>query len=207
MGDKPPGTIKDLLKYVNDQNADLRKEVEELKQSMTFMNDSFEAFRTTGEELEALKKEHAALKLEKDELAQTLAKTQKELIELKQYSRLSNVEIKGIPETEDESLVEVVQKIGEKIGMDVETTDIDVVHRVPTKEKTKKNVIVKFASRAARDKFLQSARKKRLSANDIGFSETTPVYLNEHLCPEYKAPITTMKLILLLDVVCPLRAS
>ncbi|XP_077492078.1 uncharacterized protein LOC144102789 [Amblyomma americanum] len=187
MGDKPPGTIKDLLKYVNDQNAVLRKEVEELKQSMTFMNDSFEAFRMTGEELEALKKEHAALKLEKDELAQTLAKTQKELIELKQYSRLSNVEIKGIPETEDESLVEVVQKIGEKIGMDVETTDIDVVHRVPTKEKTKKNVIVKFASRAARDKFLQSARKKRLSANDIGFSETTPVYLNEHLCPEYKA--------------------
>ncbi|KAK8763351.1 hypothetical protein V5799_034038 [Amblyomma americanum] len=138
MGDKPPVRIKDLLKYVNDQNADLRKEVEELKQSMSFMNDSFEAFRTTGEELEALKKEHAALKLEKDELAQTLAKTQKELIELKQYSRLSNVEIKGIPETEDESLVEVVQKIGEKIGMDVETTNIDVVHRVPTKEKNEK---------------------------------------------------------------------
>lgn len=186
MGDKPPSTIKDLLKYVNDENTNLRKEVEELKQSMSFMNETFEALRTTGDELEALKKEHATLKQEKVELEQSLANTQRELIELKQHSRLFNVEIKGIPQNENESLDNIVQKIGEKIGLNVEPKDIDVVHRVPTKDKKKTNVIVKFATRAARDKFLQSARKKRLSADDIGFSETTPVYLNEHLCPEYK---------------------
>lgn len=186
MGDKPPSTIKDLLKYVNDQNADLRKEVEELKQSMSFMNETFEALRTKGDELETLKKEHASLKLEKAELEQSLANTRKELIELKQYTRLSNIEIKGIPQNENESLGDIVQKIGEKIGLNFEPTDIDVVHRVPTKDRKKTNVIVKFATRAARDNFLQCARKKRLSADDIGFSETNPVYLNEHLCPEYK---------------------
>lgn len=187
MCDKPPSTIKELLKYVTDLNAGLRKDIDDVKEGMTYMNETFEELRTTKVELDALKKEHAALKLEKEQLAKSLVTTQKELTELKQYTRLSNLEIKGIPQNQNESLMEVVQRIGDKVGMCVEPKDIDVVDRVPTKDRTKTNIIVRFSSRAVRDKVLQAAKKKRLSASDIGFSDTNAVYINEHLCPEYKA--------------------
>lgn len=68
----------------------------------------------------------------------------------------------------------------------MEPSDIDVVHRVPTKEPTKTNIIVRFVSRS-RNKLLQTAKKKRLTTSDFGFADASPVYINEHLCPEYKA--------------------
>lgn len=84
-----------------------------MKASMGYMNKTFEELRTTKDELAALKKEHAALKVEKEQLAESLACARKEIVELKQYSRKNNGEIKGVPQEKDESLVEVVQKIAE----------------------------------------------------------------------------------------------
>lgn len=186
MGDKQPSSIKELYKIVIDMNASLRKEVDDMKESMQYMNKTFEELRTTKDELAALKREHAALKVEKEQLAESLVCTRQELLDLKQYSRKNNIEIKGVPQEKDESLVEIVQTIAEKVGTRVEPSDIDVVHRVPTKNKESSNIIVRFVSRGARDKVLQEAKKQRLAANDIGFSGTHPVFINEHLCPEYK---------------------
>lgn len=187
MVDKPPASIKELYKLVTDMNESLKKEVEEMKASMGYMNKTFEELRTTKDELAALKKEHAALKAEKEQLAESLACARNEIVELKQYSRKNNIEIKGVPEEKDESLVEVVQNIVQKVGTTVEPSEIDVVHRVPTRNKESSNIIVRFVSRGARDRVLQGAKKHRLAANDIGFSSTHPVFINEHLCPEYKA--------------------
>lgn len=112
---------------------------------------------------------------------------QTEMTQLKQFTRKQNIEIKGIPQEPNESLVEIIQRIGDKVEARLEPSDIDVVHRVPTREPAKTNIIVRFGSRSARDKLLQAARKKRLTTSDIGFAETCPIYVNEHLCPEYKA--------------------
>lgn len=87
MGDKPPTSIKELYKLVTDMNESLKKEVDEMKASMGYMNKTFEELRTTKDELAALKKEHAALKVEKEQLAESLACARNEIIELKQYSR------------------------------------------------------------------------------------------------------------------------
>lgn len=187
MGDRAPNSIKELLKHFTDITSNLKQELDEVKKSMEFMNNTFEELRGTKQELENLKKDNAALKKEKDELALSLLSTTKELTDLKQYTRKNNLEIKGIPKEEKESLVEVVQKIGGKVGVAVAASDIDVVHRVPTKDKDKTNVIVRFVSRARRDEVLQAAKKKRFAANEIGFPDTNAVFINEHLCPENKA--------------------
>ncbi|KAH9373654.1 hypothetical protein HPB48_011402 [Haemaphysalis longicornis] len=54
------------------------------------------------------------------------------------------------------------------------------------KEPTKTNIIVIFVSWSARDKLLQAAKKKRLTTRDFGFGDASPVYINGHLCFEYK---------------------
>lgn len=197
MGDKAPTSIKELYKLMtdvhevmkkemNEANDSLKKELDDVVKSMKFMNTTFEELRGAKEELGALKREHEALKAEKEGLKQTLANARKEITEFKQYSRKNNIEIKGIPQLKDESLTEVVQKIGDKVGVRVQPSDIDVVHRVPTKERGSTNVIVRFVSRTARDNLVQAARKKRLTARQIGFEHEAPIYVNDHLCPEYK---------------------
>lgn len=47
-------------------------------------------------------------------------------------------------------------------------------------------VVVKFLSRSTRDRILKAAKKHRLNRLTLGFEGNEPVFINEHLCPEYK---------------------
>lgn len=83
----------------------------------------------------------------------------KELVDLKQYSRNMNVEIQGLPVAPNEDLETVVEDIAKCLEVEVSKDDIDVAHRVPTKEKDQFIVIVKFRTRRARDSLLEATRK------------------------------------------------
>ncbi|XP_075544000.1 uncharacterized protein LOC142578506 [Dermacentor variabilis] len=47
-------------------------------------------------------------------------------------------------------------------------------HRVPSKDKNKPNVIIKFSTRSARDRVLSAARTAKLSTGTLGFEESNP---------------------------------
>ncbi|KAH9374447.1 hypothetical protein HPB48_016377 [Haemaphysalis longicornis] len=198
MAEKAPGSIKELLKYVVEANAalkkemynanaSLKKELDDVVEGMNNINLTFEELRKTKEELDSLKKEHNALKVEKEELERYVIQMETEMTQLKQFTRKKNIEIKGMPQEPKESLTEIVQAIAEKVEVQLEPSDIDVVHSVPTKEPAKTNIIVRIVSISARNKLLQAAKKKRLTTSDFGFADDSQVYINEHLCPEYKA--------------------
>lgn len=91
-----------------------------------------------------------------------------------------------MPKTVGKTESDIVLALAEKVGAEITSADIDVAHWVPTKDKNQANIIVKFLSCSARDKLLASSKKARLNASDLGLSGTTPIYVNEHLCPEYK---------------------
>ncbi|KAH9383386.1 hypothetical protein HPB48_024607 [Haemaphysalis longicornis] len=97
MGDRPPNSIKELLKHFTDMTSNLKQVLDEVKKSMQFINNTFEDLCGTKQELDNLKKYNAALKKEKDELAMAMLSATKELTDLKQYTRKNNLEIKGIP--------------------------------------------------------------------------------------------------------------
>ncbi|KAH7985200.1 hypothetical protein HPB49_026553 [Dermacentor silvarum] len=193
MGEKQPTTVKELAKVLNELTANvatLGENVKDVKTSIQFMSDKFDTIQTSLSEvcaeLRNLQREHTTLKKENAELKKELADTRADLIELKQYSRQNNIEIKGLPHDPSERPEAIIQVLGEKLGTKIETAEIDVVHRVPTKEKGKTNVIVRFVSRSSRNKVLQAAKKKRLTTADFGFEGTNAVYINEHLCLENK---------------------
>lgn len=122
------------------------------------------------------------MKKENKQLHDELKETQKELTELKQYSHQQNLEIKGLPKKPNENLADAMVEAGKKLGIALTCADIDVIHRVPSKNKEKPNVIIKFASRTTRDTVLQAAKKKKLGPTDFGFEGIEAVYINEHLC-------------------------
>ncbi|KAH9382495.1 hypothetical protein HPB48_010919 [Haemaphysalis longicornis] len=173
---------------------EFRKENREIKASLDFFNKQFEDQTKHCSQLE---KENLELKVQNASLAQDCAQLKKDAAEseqrqtqLEQYSRNRNIEVKNVPFVKGENLAETLEKLGEAISEPITPCDVDGCHRVPSKDSTCPHIIVQFHSRSKRDTVLEKARKMRLSANDFGFTETTPeitpIYVNEHLCPQLK---------------------
>lgn len=165
-----------------------------MKASLDFFNKQFEDLTKHCSQLE---KENLELKVQNASLAQDCAQLKKDAAEserrttqLEQYSRNRNIEVKNVPFVKGENLAETLEKLGEAISEPINPRDIDVCHRVPSKDSTCPHIIVQFHNRSKRDTVLEKARKMRLSANDVGCSgtapETAPIFVNEHLCPQLK---------------------
>lgn len=154
----------------------LQSEVDELKKSLTMFNALYEEMKSS----------QATLTKENKDLSRANAQLSICVSELEQYSRLNNVEIKGVPLTKGESCVEIVKTIGEKVGCPVSESDLDVVHRVPAEEG--QNIIARFCSRTKKAEFAAVAKKARLTGSAIRLTAQTdsnkPVYINDHLTPE-----------------------
>lgn len=196
--DKIPNTVKELACLVvklntkiEEMDSHIHEELGSLQKSVDFMSKGFDLFKKTlddtQKELRGLKAENARLVKENCELTKQITETKDDLAELQQYSRRANLELKGIPKSTEKTVTEIVTALSTKVGVTLSPADIDVAHWVPTKDRNVSNIVIKFMSCAARDKLLCATKKMRLNTSDLGIAGSTPVYLNEHLCPSYKA--------------------
>lgn len=158
---------------------ELRSEIDDLKQSMEILNGLVETLRS----------EKAVLAADNEKLMIENGLLSRKVEEIEQYSRINNVEIKGIPCTQGEDCVAILQKVGDTIGCPLMSSDLDIVHRVPTKVKDKKNIIARFCARSKKNEFISKARKAKLCLSDLGISAavSSPVYVNDHLTPLNKS--------------------
>ncbi|KAH9379182.1 hypothetical protein HPB48_015369 [Haemaphysalis longicornis] len=99
---------------------ELRTELKEIKDSMNFFNKTFEdmkkEFVTAQEERDAMKKENAELRLKCDESENMIRELHQRLVQCEQYSRRSNIEIRGLVETDGENVTDLVMKISDAVG-------------------------------------------------------------------------------------------
>lgn len=171
-----------ILLKLHDSGFDavqMKKEVDDLVASAKF----------TEKLVEELRQDNAALTSENKSLKSENRMMSKKIAEMEQYSRLNNAEIRGVPCTQGEDCVAILQTVGEKIGCPVSPSDLDVVHRVPTAKECNKNLLARFCSRDKKSEFISKARKAKLCLSDINIIQTpdSPVYVNEHLTPANKA--------------------
>ncbi|KAH7964710.1 hypothetical protein HPB49_000823 [Dermacentor silvarum] len=185
------GNVAELERELGNLKRDLRKEIRDLKQSVEFMSKQYEDVNS---ECESVKAENAALKAAQEPLLVEIQSLKKQVREnaskitaQDQYSRNKNIEVKGIPCTENENLRHVLGKVGDALGVTITENDIEACHRVPVRNaESAKNIVVAFAHRTKRDEVIAKARRSRLTTQDIGFSDTKSVFVNEHLCPQLK---------------------
>lgn len=191
--------LKDVRQDLRDMRASLeremRKENREIKASLEFFNKTFEELASL---CAGLKKENSELREMNESLqsdCQMLRRQatghEQRIVELEQYSRNRNIEIKGVPVAENESLPDILDIIGRSVEESITADDIEVCHRVPCRGTSQSNIIVQFCSRTKRDSVLEKARKKRLSTTDFGFRQQAPIFLNDHLCPALKKLLGT----------------
>lgn len=165
-------------------NAELAKEVEVLRKELGEMHESLKLFNGLYEEV---KKSQELLQKENKELTKKNEQLTLRMSELEQHSRQNNIEIKGVPVTQAEDCLAILQQIGEKVECPISAADVDVVHRVPAKN-NEQHIIARFCSRTKKAEFAGKAKKARLTAGTIGFQSHSqqPVYVNDHLTPENK---------------------
>ena len=65
-----------------------------------------------------------------DQINKRLSQTEKELEQLAQYGRLENLEIHGVPMTENENTKQIVMKVAEELKVRLTENDISTSHRL-----------------------------------------------------------------------------
>ena len=142
--------------------------------------------------------ENASLKAEVLKSSNEVKFLMKSLNDLEQYTRRDCLEIRGIPlpstPMDLDQTDEVVLKIGEKIGVPMQKSDISISHRIPSRKQFTDEgnpippaIIVKFVKRETREN-LYRARKnlKSVSTVDLGYSVANKIYVNESLTEKNK---------------------
>lgn len=177
-----------ILRAIAKMDAKMDKQFSDVHSSIANLSSEFSQLSAS---VESLKIENANFKVEVQELRDENASLHAELQEVKskslhleQYSRVNNVEIRGVPVTEEENVYQLLSCVARALGIAYVNDSISIAHRL---QKTAKfpnpSIIVCFISRRERDIWLSAARKmKGISASTIYRSfPNTKVSIIEHL--------------------------
>ena len=118
---------------------ELKKENEELKRSVARLAERDENFTSTVTELQ-----------------QRLAAIETQPDEMQQYQHKYNLEIHGVPETEEEDLEDFTVKFAAKLGVNSDTNEINITHLLPRRALTR---LVKFFAHSNKILLYQARRK------------------------------------------------
>lgn len=184
----------DVMKAIKDLKREMRVEIRTVKQSIKDTSDTADELKSALQELRSMtvelmktREDYGVLRKQNVELTERFAKAEDRVLELENYSRQYNLEIKGLPATVKDQANEMVKKIAEVCKVSLDESDIDIAHGVLVKKSKDINLIVRFTTRSKRNLLLASARKLKLSTSKLGFSGPDQnIYGNEHLTPETK---------------------
>lgn len=198
--DKIENLIHSLSESLTTRYKELDDKITEVISSQTFLNTKFEEFVERLSKVEVanndLVKENTSLKTQVLGSANEINSLKEAMNNLEQYSRRDCLEIKGIPEKESESVEEtndIVQSLGDKIGVTIQEYDISISHRLPSRRSSSlytgspTPIIVKFTNRIVRDKFYRARRLlKNITSENLGYNTSNKIFINESLTQRNK---------------------
>lgn len=120
------------------------------------------------------------------------AEIRRELAILQQQLKSKNLDVIGIPETKNENVLTIVEKIASQLGIPNVGNFIEGcyrIHYMPKADMKTRPIVIDFKNKSYRDDFLRAYKgdKKKIKTSDIGFDgiEET-IYINESLSPYYR---------------------
>ncbi|KAF6204497.1 hypothetical protein GE061_002839 [Apolygus lucorum] len=171
---KDMSEIADLKKFFSECMKTIENKIDLLNQK----------FDKQAKELEEIKAENKKLKEDNEALQEEVATLRVEVNQLDTYTRRKNLVVRGVRETKEESVIDIVKNLGEALGIKLEGDDIENTFRIPTRKSTiAKPILVKLKNEKLRDRFIAEARKKRPTEEEIieGGNQQTAVFCEEHI--------------------------
>ncbi|KXJ08704.1 hypothetical protein AC249_AIPGENE28452 [Exaiptasia diaphana] len=202
----------DLQKQLKKENDELKKEIANLREEFKKLEDKMASAPESRElenSVEFLSGEFDSMKSDKSSLQQDLLllkeklnviSTRVDLIDetmesLLKYSYQYNLKIMDVPraqsgtfETADQS-IEICLNIFREMGLNILQSDIDIAHRMPTRNKESRTtpIICKFTRRQAKEAVMQSRSEiTKVDLTKIGLPTTSEntMRIYEHLTPK-----------------------
>lgn len=185
----PAAQMKDLKQFftelINSKFADLSSQI---KSDLSVVKTEL---KSISEKVENLTNDYTNIKQENTNIYSELAQLQSRVVDLEQYSRINNIEIRGLPETSDENTDVVLSAVAKAINVKFEPNQVCAAHRVNSFDKKEpKPIVVKFVSRKSKASWLKNYAefKKKENVRCLNASNINKalgngnVYINEHLC-------------------------
>lgn len=176
------------------------KEFSEFKTSLTFfsekMDETTKQLQEINKQYLEIKKENSALRQENERITQEMRELKIRMRHMEQYSRRSNIEIAGVPQTAKEDVMSVIGDVGKAIGITLRPEEVMATHRVPSFRSEKiPPLIVQFTSKMVRDEWITRARERRDLTADLVNRDFPKrrVFIGEHLTPETKMLLSSTK--------------
>jgi prefoldin subunit 5 len=197
--------ILEELRGFRAEFSSTKSQIQHISTSIDAINTKWNEMETRFSDLEdriiALEGSASVLSRLQSELAvgtQTIHNLQNELQTRDQHARINNIEISGIPFKKGENLLTILDSIHQKVGLKLETSEVDSIHRVrrfayknigrdvhgtnsdstetgariegaSVKEPRPPAIIVHFTRRLCKDRLLAAVRARRgLTTTDIG---------------------------------------
>ncbi|KAJ8874058.1 hypothetical protein PR048_024898 [Dryococelus australis] len=155
------------------------KNTESLTDAVKFCSDSFD------DVIERLK--GMEIRIRSIEALNTkMVEMEDEVENIEAYLRRNNLEINGTSEEKNDDLYEIAIKMSTALNVQLKKDDIDILHRVLTKnQEIRKPIVMKLTNRWMKQELLEARKNKRsLSTTVIGFGEKGIVFVNEHPTPQ-----------------------
>lgn len=176
-------SLETSVKYLSGQCDDMFKYYSETKANLAIICD----------ENKQLRQELSAVQARTKALEDAQARQE-------QWARAQNIEVVGVPESKDESTVDLIVNVAAQAGVILQSSDIEFAHRVQARRATSgvtsRVIVARFRQRATKDTLVAAARKQRhMTSKDLGMGgEIKKIYINEHLTKENKQLLKLCKI-------------
>lgn len=192
---------KDNNEEKNKNEETVNNEVKKLEGSdlMGYLNKKFQSLENSikDQKDEVIK----ALNLKVKELEEKLEERDRKIEDLEDRmdfienrSRISNVEIRNMPETKNEDVQLLVETIANTLGITLKEGDVQIAHRVQNRDGSNKNrpIIAHLGSRYIRNKWLKHYKDYKLKSGNLTASKVNSnlpnlnIYIYEHVTVKTK---------------------
>lgn len=176
----------------------LREEMSSIKQSVLEFNNTIKDLNTRigGVETRLTKVEQSTEQI--SDIRRRLDGLENDLANKEQWSRMNNVELKGVTQTRNENLVQLVTMLGSKINYPISKDKINFVTRVPSRDSNQvKPIIVCFNNRYVKEDFIAAARtiskETHMTPTVLGLQGNHRIFVNDHLTTRNKILLSNTK--------------
>lgn len=175
---------------VSNDIFEIKKDIKQFKEDINKSLDlCYEKVEDCREDLNNCKIELGKCETAIFNLTSDNAMLKKEILGLKkslriseQYSRSNCLEVWGVPETKNESVLEVLRNVGSCLGFELKDSMVDTAHRLarnPNKPEASRGIIVKFCRRTDMEALRERSKVRNgFSAQNLGFNSDSKVFIN-----------------------------
>lgn len=183
--------IKDGITSILSKIKSLTTTVDSVEASVTFCSNKIDDFDgkldslnlkmiTFDNRLTDLDEKYNKLQTEIDRL-----KTENNILE--QNRLINNIEVTGIPYTTNESLIDILINLSNKLNITLNVSDVSNIYRTKVSKENTSKIVVQFLNNSIKQELLHGIKKmfkngNPLTAHNIHKSfQSTNVYINDHL--------------------------